>query len=75
MSVQKVGRRGESLAARLPREVAESAGLDAGQTVEISARGSEIVIRPSRPQALEEMFAGRSADEWRKLYRGVDPWG
>ena len=60
---------------RLPREVAELAGLDAGQTVELIARGGEIVIRAPRPLGLDDLFVGRSADEWRKLYRGIDPWG
>ena len=60
---------------RLPREVAESAGLDAGQTVELIARGGEIVIRAPRPPGLGDLFVGRSADEWRGLYRGIDPWG
>ncbi|MDE2579247.1 MAG: AbrB/MazE/SpoVT family DNA-binding domain-containing protein [Hyphomicrobiales bacterium] len=70
MSHAIIGRWGKSLGVRLPADVAHKLGLDAGVTVEIVAGEGEIVVRPlARKATLGEMFAGKSARQWRALYR------
>ena len=66
---------GKSLAVRLPTEVAEASGFGVGQKIEIIGRRGEIVIRRASPSALEKMFAGKPAEEWRELYSGTDLLG
>jgi antitoxin MazE len=76
MSEAIVGRWGKSLAVRLPGEVAQAAGVGAGERVQVVAEGGEIVIRRAAPQfTLKELFRGRSALEWRALYAGAYDWG
>ena len=70
-----LGRWGKSLAVRLPAEIAEVVGLREGQKLEILQRDREIIIRPAPATALDRLFAGKSAEEWRDLYRDLDPWG
>jgi antitoxin MazE len=75
MARATLGRWGKSLAVRFPAEVAEATGFDVGQRIEIIGRRGEIVIRPAPSSALETMFAGKSAEQWRELYAGTDVWG
>jgi antitoxin MazE len=76
MSHVTVGRWGKNLAIRFPGDIARAAGLGEGEQVEIEARGSEIIIRRVAPQfTLEELFRGRSAEEWRAEYAGSFDWG
>ena len=76
MSQAIVGKWGKSLAVRLPGEVANAAGIGAGERVEIEAQDGEIVIRRAAPQfTLEELFRGKSAQEWRRSYAGAYDWG
>jgi antitoxin MazE len=76
MSHVTVGRWGKNLAIRFPGDIARAAGLGQGQRVEIETRGSEIVIRRAIPHfTLEELFRGRSAEEWRAEYAGAFDWG
>ena len=71
-----IRRWGKNLAIRFPVEVAKAADLSDGQRVEIISSQDEIVIRklPAKVTA-ESMFAGRSAQGWRTLYRAADDWG
>jgi antitoxin MazE len=71
-----VGRWGQSLAIRVPAELAQRTGLVEGARVEVEADGDSLVIRraPSRP-TLDELFQGRSPAEWRALYAGSYDWG
>jgi len=75
MTRATLGRWGKSLAVRLPADVAEATGFGIGQKIEITGRRGEIVIRPAPSSALEQMFAGKSAEEWRELYARTDVWG
>lgn len=76
MSHVTVGRWGKNLAIRFPGDIARAAGLGEGEQVEIETRGSEIVIRRAIPHfTLEELFRGRSAEEWRAEYSGAFDWG
>jgi antitoxin MazE len=71
-----IGRWGRNLAVRLPREVAETAGIRTGDRVEIESQGDGIIIRRCAPHfTLTELFHGRSPAEWRALYDGAFDWG
>ena len=76
MSHVTVGRWGRNLAIRCPGDIARAVGLGEGEQVEIETRNGEIVIRRVIPRfTLEELFHGRSADEWRAEYAGAYDWG
>jgi antitoxin MazE len=71
-----VGRWGKNLAIRVPGDVAKEAKLHAGERLEVEARDAEIVIRRIVPQpTIEEMFHGKSPEEWRREYAGAYDWG
>jgi antitoxin MazE len=76
MSHITVGKWGKNLAVRIPGEIVNKAGLREGQRVDIEARDGDIVIRRVAPRfTLEELFAGRSAAEWRDAYADAYDWG
>ncbi len=76
MSQVTVGRWGRSLAIRLPDEVVRAAGITNGECVEVEARNGEIVIRRAVPHfALEDLFRGKTAEQWRAAYAGAHDWG
>jgi antitoxin MazE len=71
-----VGKWGKNLAIRLPGETARAVALHDGERVEIETRDGEIVIRRSIPHfTLDELFAGKSARQWRAAYAGAFDWG
>jgi antitoxin MazE len=71
-----VGKWGKNLAIRLPSEIAKTVGLCDGDRVEIEAYKGDIVIRRTIPHfTLEELFRGKSPEEWRTLYAGAFDWG
>jgi antitoxin component of MazEF toxin-antitoxin module len=71
-----IGRWGRTLAVRLPASLARKLALGEGGRVEVAVEGDAIVIRKaSSERALEAMFAGKSPEEWRKLYRDAYDWG
>ncbi len=71
-----IGRWGKNLAVRFPGDIARAAGLTEGERVEIETRGCEIVLRRVVPHfTLEELFRGRSPEEWRADYAGAYDWG
>lgn len=77
MSRVVLGRWGKSLAVRLPSDVAAALSLSEGEKLDVEQHADSIVIRRSaRPVTLEDLFAGKTPEEWRVLYRdhGVD-WG
>ena len=68
----KVARWGNSLAVRLPRELAERADLREGQEVQIEVEGEVLKIRRRVPQyRLEELLAEVTDDN---LHEETD-WG
>ena len=76
MSQAIVGRWGKSLAIRLPGEVAKAAGIGDGERVDIAARDGDIVIRRAVPHfTLEDLFRGKTAQQWRAAYAGAYDWG
>lgn len=71
-----IGRWGRSLALRVPNDIATQIGLHEGDRVEIETEGGIITIRRAEPRyTLDDLFAGRSAAEWRDLYAGAYDWG
>ena len=76
MSRAVVGKWGKNFAIRLPGEIVQAIGLCDGERVEIEAHDGDILIRRPAPQfALEELFRGKSPEEWRALYAGAFDWG
>ena len=67
----RVARWGNSLGIRIPKSLAQRAGLTPGATVEIEARQGKIVVTSARPHyALAELLVGmtpramRDAFDW-----------
>jgi len=76
MSQAIVGRWGKSLAVRIPGEVANATGIGGGERVEVEARDGDIVIRRAAPRfTLEELFRGKTPQQWRAAYAGAYDWG
>lgn len=76
MSQAVIGKWGSDLAIRLPEEIVRTARLTDGERVEIEAHDGNIVIRRTVSQpTLEELFQGKSPEEWRALYRSAFDWG
>jgi antitoxin MazE len=76
MSHIRVGKWGKNLALRVPGDIASEIGLKEGERVEIEAHDGEIVVRRAAPRfTLEELFAGKSPEEWRKAYSDAFDWG
>ena len=76
MSQAIIGKWGRSLAIRIPGEVANAAGIGAGQYVEIEVRDGHVVIRRAAPRfTLQELFRGKSPEEWRRAYTRAYDWG
>ena len=71
-----VGKWGKNLAIRLPGEIVRAVGLNDGERVAVEAQDGKIVICRTAPRfSLEELFAGKSAAEWRAAYRDAFDWG
>jgi antitoxin MazE len=76
MTLATVGRWGKNLAVRFPNELAEELRLREGDRLEIEAAADQVVIRRAKPRyTVEDLFAGKSAAEWRALYAGAYDWG
>ena len=71
-----IGKWGNSLALRLPSEVVDAAQVRDGERVNVEARDGSIVIRRAAPQfTLEQLFRGKTPEEWRALYAVAYDWG
>ncbi len=76
MSHSTVGRWGKNLAIRFPGDIVRTTGIRAGDEVEIEVRGNDVLIRRIVPKVtLQELFHGRSPEEWRAEYAGAFDWG
>jgi antitoxin MazE len=71
---------GNSLAVRLPRQVAEAANLQAGVEVDISVEDGKLTIAPKRPRyQLSELLADykpkhrHGEESWREP-KGKEEW-
>ncbi|HEY4115398.1 MAG TPA: AbrB/MazE/SpoVT family DNA-binding domain-containing protein [Rhizomicrobium sp.] len=63
MTQAQIGKWGESLAIRVPDDVAQTAGLRDGESVEIEARNGEILVRRSRITPEQRERAGKAMEE------------
>jgi antitoxin MazE len=71
MQVQ-VARWGNSLGLRIPKDVAQRAGLQEGARVEIEAEGDRIIIAPARQRyVLSELLKGVTPQAMREAF----DWG
>jgi antitoxin MazE len=71
-----VGKWGKNLAVRIPGKIVKAAGLSDGERVDIETHDGNIVIRRAIPQfTLEELFQGKSPEQWRAVYAGAYDWG
>jgi antitoxin MazE len=71
MQVQ-VARWGNSLGLRIPKELAERAGLRAGARVDVEVEGNRIIISPVRPRyVLTDLLKGMSPEAMREAF----DWG
>ena len=71
MKVQ-VSRWGNSLGVRIPKDIADRAGLRAGARVDIETQDDRIVIAPARPRyRLEELLQGMTPEAMRQAF----DWG
>lgn len=76
MSQATIGKLGTDLVIRLPSDIVAAARLSDGERVEIEAHDGDIVIRRAAPLfTLEQLFQGRSAEQWRAAYAGAFEWG
>ena len=76
MSQVTVGKWGKNLATRIPGEIVRAAGLRNGERLDIETHDGEIVVRRADPHfTLEELFRGKSPEEWRAAYAGAFDWG
>jgi antitoxin MazE len=75
----RIARWGNSLAVRLPKAVAEQAGLDEGTQVDVAVEGGRLVVTPVEGPSLEELARGITADnrhaevEWGES-QGHEAW-
>ncbi|MBM3570617.1 MAG: AbrB/MazE/SpoVT family DNA-binding domain-containing protein [Alphaproteobacteria bacterium] len=67
-----VARWGNSLALRLPKSVAQHAGLTEGSAVRIEVEADRLVIRPARKRY---RLADLLAKETRRKRHGEESWG
>jgi antitoxin MazE len=59
----QIAKWGNSLAVRLPRQVAEAAGLGEGSKVELEVVGGVVRLVPTRPRyRLEDLLAGMTPE-------------
>ena len=71
MQVQ-VARWGNSLGLRLPKDIAEKVGLQAGSRVEIAAENGRVVISPAQPRyVLADLLKGMTPDAMHEAF----DWG
>jgi antitoxin MazE len=71
-----VGKWGKNLAVRFPSDVAKAAGIKDGERLEIEADEGNIVIRRAVPRfTLDELFKGKTPQEWRAAYADAFDWG
>jgi len=71
-----VGKWGRTLAIRLPAEVVKAVGMRQGEHLEIEAHDGAIMLRKANPRlTLEELFRGKTPQEWQRAYADGFDWG
>ena len=67
----QISRWGNSLGVRIPKQIAERAGLREGARVEIEAEGDRVVIKRVRHYQLAELLQGMTPQAMREAF----DWG
>jgi antitoxin MazE len=68
----RIAKWGNSLAVRLPRDIAERIRLEVGMPVEIEIEGGAVVLRQAEPRyALAELLAGMTPEAMHEAF----DWG
>jgi orotate phosphoribosyltransferase len=71
-----VGKWGNQLAIPLPQEIVEATNLSDGECVEVKTQNGDILIPlPVERLTLEELFRGKTPEQWRASYAGAFDWG
>lgn len=71
-----VAKWGNSLAIRIPKNIAEKIDLKEGTVISINVTDSNIVITPKKPKyTLEELLAGASTEDFDGEYDWGEPVG
>lgn len=70
---------GNSLAVRVPKDVAELAGFLEGQPLELTVEGHSVILRKPKRYTLEELLKDAEGKEWHPLEfddppRGSEIW-
>ena len=68
----QISKWGNSLGLRLPRAIVREAGLDQGDTVDLSVANGAIVVKPSRPRYSLKQLVNRIT---RRNRHGATDWG
>jgi antitoxin component of MazEF toxin-antitoxin module len=69
MAQVTISKWGKNLAVRFPGKIVKTLGLSEGESVEVESKDGDIVIHRAIPHySLEQMFRGKSAEEWRAIY-------
>jgi antitoxin MazE len=72
----RIVRWGNSLGLRIPRTVAEDAGVEAGSVVDLVVERGELIARPVRPQPdLRALLKGITRDNVHDLIAADEPVG
>ena len=76
MSEAIIGKWGKNLAVRLSADVVKAAGLGDGERVEVVVQQREVIIRKAVPSpTVDDLFRGKSPDDWRAYYADAYDWG
>ena len=76
MTFAIIGRWGKSLGLRLPVEISERLSVREGDRFEFDTSEDQIVLRRPLPRyRLDDLFAAKSAQEWRADYADSYDWG
>jgi len=76
LAAATMGKWGNSLAVRIPGEVATAARLAEGDVIEMEVTSEGVMLRPVAPRfSAASLFAGRDAASWRADYTDAFDWG
>ena len=71
-----VAKWGNSLAIRIPKNIADKINLKEGTAISIDVNDNNIVITPTKPKySLEELLAGASSEDFDGEYDWGEPVG
>jgi antitoxin component of MazEF toxin-antitoxin module len=76
MTTVTIGRWGNSLALRIPGDLAATVQLAEGCLVDIEQQGIALIITPATPRvSATTLFSGKSPAAWREEYADAYDWG